>query len=145
MKISTKGRYGLRAMVDLALHQGDHPVSLKEIAQRQGLSLGYLEHSFSALKKAGYIVGRAGSSGGYRLRVPADQLTAKMLLTVLEGDQNIVDPIPLEEETLLQRCIREQVWSPINQAVDQVISTTTLQDMARGCCGAEPKTFSPTP
>lgn len=133
MKISTKGRYGLRAMVDLAMHQGDQPVSLKEIAQRQGLSLNYLEHSFSALKKAGYIVGRAGSSGGYRLRVPADKLTAKMLLTVLEGDQDIVDPIPQEEETPLQRCVREQVWDPINREVDRVIATTTLADMVQGC------------
>ena len=132
MKISTKSRYGLRGLLDLAIHSGETPVSLKDIANRQGISFPYLEHSFSVLKKAGFIAGLAGSGGGYLLRMSPDKITLHMLLSVLEGEFNIVDRVPNEEETLLQRCIRENVWDQINQDVSEMAATTTLQDMIDG-------------
>ena len=83
MKLSTRGRYGLRAMIDLAIHdQGDY-VTLGSIAQRQNISLNYLEHSFAALKNAGLIRGMSGSQGGYRLAAPPSDITIRQVLEVL--------------------------------------------------------------
>lgn len=129
MKISTKGRYGIRAMIDLALHSNGEYISLGSIAERQGISLNYLEHSFSALKKTGFIIGLAGSNGGYKLNHDPGNITIQMLLNVLEGDLAIVDKILEKDETTLQRCIRENVWDKINADVKDIITMTTLQDM----------------
>ena len=85
MKISTKGRYGLRAMIDLSMNAADNYISLSSIAQRQALSLRYLEGIFSSLKKAGLVSSIAGSQGGYKPALPADKITMKMILTALEG------------------------------------------------------------
>lgn len=129
MKISTKGRYGLRAVIDLAIHSNSEFISLKSIAARQGISLNYLEHSFSALKKAGLVSGLAGAKGGYKLNKPPNEITIKMILTVLEGDLSIVEEIAQEKETPLQACIRMQVWDKIDEKIDHIVNTTTVEDM----------------
>jgi len=130
MKISTKGRYGLRAMIDLAIHSNGDYVSLSSITQRQHISLNYLEHSFSALKNAGIITGMTGSSGGYKLADDPKNITIQKILTVLEGDLSVVEKIPKSEETLLQQSIREMLWDKINADVKEITATTTLKDMA---------------
>ncbi len=130
MKISTKGRYGLRAMIDLAIHSNGEFVSLGSIARRQNISLNYLEHAFSALKKAGFVTGMSGSGGGYMLAEDPASITVQMILYVLEGDLSVVDRIPLKAETPLQALLRQQLWEPINANVKEVIAMTTLKDMA---------------
>lgn len=140
MKISTKGRYGLRAMIDLAIHSKSEFISLKTIANRQGISLNYLEHSFSALKKAGLVSGLAGAKGGYKLSKNPNEITVKMILTVLEGDLSIVEEIPQEKETPLQACIRHYVWDIIDQKINFIVETTTVEDMIRHYIGIHPTT-----
>lgn len=130
MKISTKGRYGLRAMIDLAIHSNGDYVSLRSITERQHISLNYLEHSFAALKNAGLITGLTGSNGGYKLADDPKNITIQMILSVLEGDLSVVERASKSEETLLQQSIREQLWDKINADVQKITTATTLQDMA---------------
>ncbi|MDR1901683.1 MAG: Rrf2 family transcriptional regulator [Treponema sp.] len=115
------GLYGLRAMVDMALNPGDAFISLKSVAERQGIPQGYLEQIFAALKKAELLDGLTGSSGGYRLKHPADSITVQMVLYALEGDLSVVSRIPRREETALQRCIRDKLWDPINASTKEII------------------------
>ena len=89
MKISTKGRYGLRALVDMAANSGEEAVSLTLIAKRQNLSLNYLEQVFGILRKAGIVVSVKGAGGGYRLAKDAAGITVKEILEALEGESGM--------------------------------------------------------
>ncbi|MGL4800155.1 MAG: RrF2 family transcriptional regulator [Cellulosilyticaceae bacterium] len=130
MKISTKGRYGLRTLIDLAAHEDEAPISLAIIAERQGISMSYLEQVFAILKRAGLVKSIKGAQGGYKLLCNPKEIQIKEILTLLEGDLSIVEyDDNREEDTLLQRCIREAVWEQIDIAVDRILGTLTLQDM----------------
>jgi len=91
MWLSTKGRYGLKAMLDLALHNGEGPVALKSIAERQNLPENYLEQLFATLKKAGHITSVRGAQGGYLLSKDPDSITIGSILRSLEGSLAPVD------------------------------------------------------
>ena len=91
MKLSTKGRYGLRAVVDLALHQEEEAVSLSSIAERQHISMSYLEQLIARLKKAGIVGSVRGAQGGYMLAKPAGEISVGEILRALEGSLNPVD------------------------------------------------------
>lgn len=132
MKISTKGRYGLRLMADLAIHHGDGPVPLNVLAQRQGISLLYLEQVVSILKKAGLVKSVKGPRGGYMLGASPSDLTLGRILRVLEGGLAVVEenPAPVGDPALA-RCIREMVWDAMNEAVNRLADGTTLADLAR--------------
>lgn len=131
MKLSTRGRYGLRAMIDLAIHDEGEYVSLGSIAQRQRISLNYLEHSFAALKHAGLVRGMSGSQGGYRLAVPANAVSIRQVLEVLEGDLSIVGPGQGKEESPYARVVRRLVWDRMDEEMDGVLSGLTLEDLAQ--------------
>lgn len=131
MKISTKGRYGLRAMVDLAVYSaGDH-ISLKNIAERQNISEGYLEQVFSALRKAGLINSIKGAQGGYTLADIPASITVGVVLRALEGNLSVIDEKSMEEKTndKIEDCIREKVWNIINTSIDDIIDNITLEDL----------------
>ena len=131
MKISTKGRYGLRAMVDLAVYSaGDH-ISLKSIAERQNISEGYLEQVFSTLRKAGLINSVKGSQGGYALADEPSDITVGAVLRALEGNLSVIDEKSLEEKTKdrIEDCIREKVWSTINNSIDEVVDNISLEEL----------------
>ena len=131
MKISTKGRYGLRAMLDLAVYsKGDH-ISLKSIAERQNISEGYLEQVFSTLRKAGLINSIKGSQGGYALANKTENITVGSVLRVLEGNLSVIDDKSMEEKTndRIEDCIRESVWSAINKSIDDVVDKITLEKL----------------
>jgi Rrf2 family protein len=131
MKISTKGRYGLRAMVDMAVYSaGDH-ISLKSIAERQNISEGYLEQVFSTLRKAGLINSIKGAQGGYALADRPANITVGAVLRALEGNLSIIDEKGMEEKTndRIEDCIRETVWSTINASIDNVVDNITLEDL----------------
>ena len=85
MKLTTKGRYGLRAMVDLAVNTDDEAVALSQIAERQGISLNYLEQLVARLKKSGIVNGIRGAQGGYVLAMPAEEISVGDILRALEG------------------------------------------------------------
>lgn len=130
MKISTRGRYGVRLLIDLAEHSDESHVPLAQIADRQKVSARYLEQVAVILKRAGYIRSIKGASGGYTLsRNPVDIMIGDVLRT-LEGDMLVVDnPRPGEEESLLQRCIRTSVYSCLNERIASVIDTISLSSL----------------
>ena len=130
MKLSTKGRYGLRAMLDLAIYSaGDH-VSLYNIAERQGISENYLEQVFSTLRKAGLVKSVKGAQGGYVLAREPSKTTAGQILRTLEGDLSVVDE---EKEdaagNLVIGCIKENVWNRMNECLNEVVDSITLEDL----------------
>jgi Rrf2 family protein len=127
MKISTKGRYGLRAMIDLAIHCNDGYVPLAGISERQDLSLNYLESIFAYLKRAGLVTGIAGAQGGYVLSKPANEITLLDILSVLEGDMSVYDS--LGEETKIRAFLNRNVWDVIDYRVNEVLTGTTLEDV----------------
>ncbi|MGX8709229.1 MAG: RrF2 family transcriptional regulator [bacterium] len=129
MKISTKGRYGLRALIDLAMNSGEGCVSLSGISQRQDLSLNYLESIFASLKRAGIVIGIAGAQGGYVLAKPAEEITLRDIMTVLEGDMSVYDN--LGERTSIRSFLNRSVWDVIDHSVDEVLTGTTLEDVLK--------------
>lgn len=124
MKISTKGRYGLRALVDMAANANGEPVSLVQTASRQNLSLNYLEQVFATLRKAGIVASVKGAGGGYRLARDASEITVKEILEALEGEFSIVNRTPDEDE--VEATIRELVWDEIDRRVNELFQERTL-------------------
>lgn len=130
MKISTKGRYGLRTLVDLAIHEGEEPVTLASIAQRQGISMGYLEQVFALLKKEKLVKSIKGTKGGYKLSCEPEEVTLGMILTKLEGELTIVEELE-SEETAFAKCAREVMWGVIEEQIIALTDTITLADMIK--------------
>lgn len=134
MKVSTKGRYGLRAMVELAANNADEFVSLKVIANNQQISENYLEQLFSALKKAGLVISTRGSQGGYKLAKPAESISVGDILTALEGDLAPVDCVLENNNTKkcnkAEICITKQVWQKVYDAVKNTVESISLKQLA---------------
>jgi Rrf2 family protein len=128
MKISTRGRYGVRLLIDLAEHAKEKRVSLAEIAERQGISLRYLEQLAVILRRSGFIrSARGASGGGYTLAKPAEEIILGDVLRILEGDMLVADPlIPGSNESALQKCIRLVVLEKLNTCIAKVIDNKTL-------------------
>jgi Rrf2 family transcriptional regulator, cysteine metabolism repressor len=130
MKLSTKGRYGLKAMFELARTQKNGPVPLRQIAQKQNISEQYLEQIFSALKKSGLIKSVRGAQGGYLLVKEPKDITVGDILVVLEGPVSISDCV-LDEDICENSgiCVTKVVWERLKQGIENVINSITLQDM----------------
>lgn len=127
MNISTKGRYGLRALVDLAVNSVSGQVPLASIAERENISFNYLEQVFALLRKGGIVKSVKGPQGGYVLAKPIDKITIKDIIYVLEGELKISeDDIELNES---QKVIDNLLWQKINYSIDDILSNTTLQDL----------------
>ncbi len=131
MKLSTKGRYGLRAMLDLAIHSVEGHVALNSIAARQEISVNYLEQVFSVLRKAGLVKSVKGAQGGYTLGVKTTNLTVGNILRVLEGDLSIIDKKAEETDknNTVEYCIRANVWDKLNDSINSVVDSITLEDL----------------
>ena len=131
MKLSTKGRYGLRAMLDLAINSRGEHVALYSIAERQGLSVQYLEQMFSTLRKAGLVKSVKGAGGGYSLSDSPSKITVGAVLRALEGNISIVSDLDDgEKQNNLEKCIRSSLWTRIDESTNQIIDAVTLQDLA---------------
>lgn len=131
MKVSTKGRYALRMMLDLAQNSSGVPISLKDIAARQGISDKYLEQIISILNKAGYVRSIRGAQGGYLLRREAKDYTVGMILRLTEGSLAPVfcvdgDEVECERQ---DSCATVVVWDKVNTAINDVVDNITLQDL----------------
>jgi Rrf2 family protein len=127
MKISTRGRYGIRLLIDLAEHSGEDHVALASVAERQRISIRYLEQVAVILRRSGFIRSVKGASGGYALAMKAQDIIIGDALRVLEGDMLVVDPpLPGKVETRLQRCIRLTVFDRLNDRIAGVIDRKTL-------------------
>lgn len=139
MKLSTKGRYGLMAMYQLAQDYGQGPISLKYVAEKQGLSENYLEQLFSSLKKDGLLTSVRGAYGGYMLsRLPED-ITVGQVLRSLEGQMSPSDCVADESTGCSRddRCATQWVLGQIKDSIDKVIDSITLMDMINGHMIAE--------
>lgn len=131
MKISTKGRYGLRAMLDLAVNARGEHISLNSIATRQNISENYLEQVFSLLRKAGLVKSIKGPQGGYTLGTEPLKIRVGDILRVLEGDSLVVDEIGSEviKENTFKYCLQLKVWDKINESINAVVDSLTLEDL----------------
>ena len=130
MKISTRGRYAVRALMDLALHFGKGPVLLKDIAGRQGISLSYLEQIVSILVSVKIVKSTRGPKGGVMLAKPPDKIKLVEVIQALEGP---IAPVKcVEKPGICKRapsCAARDVWSRLASAMQDVLESTTLQDM----------------
>lgn len=129
LKISTKGRYGIRALIDLVLNSDQENVTLKTISERQNISERYLEQIFSALRKAGIIIGRKGASGGYVLGKKPEELYISEILRALEGETLLID-INNSDANELECFINDNLWRGINEKINEYFSSITLKDLA---------------
>lgn len=134
MKISTKGRYGLRAVLDLAMHGEKEAVSLSSIAERQHISVSYLEQLISKLRKAGIVNSVRGAQGGYMLAKPAGEISVGDILRALEGDLHPVDCAEIAGgDNSCQGadiCVSKFVWKRISDSISQAVDTLMLSDLA---------------
>lgn len=131
MKISTKGRYALRLMIDLATNNTGVPISLKDVAKRQGISDKYLEQITAVLNKAGYVKSVRGAQGGYMLRRDPKEYTVGMILRLTEGSLAPVNCVE-DDDYVCDRadgCVTVIVWKKINDAINEVVDGITLQDL----------------
>ena len=131
MKLSTKGRYGLRALVDLAANEAGEAVSLAQTAKRQKLSLNYLEQVFGMLRRAGIVVGVKGSNGGFRLARGKDDITVKEILEALEGKFSIADDAGEDTQDPVQNALRDLLWDEIDRKINQFLREKTLGSLVR--------------
>jgi Rrf2 family cysteine metabolism transcriptional repressor len=123
LKISTKGRYGLTIMMELANRFGEGPISLKSIAQKHDLSEHYLEQLVAPLRNAGLVKSIRGAYGGYVLSKSADDITAGDVIRVLEGP---ISPVEFTEE---EDPAKRYLWLRIRDAISNVLDSTTLRDL----------------
>ena len=131
MKISTKGRYALRLMLDLALHDNDAPVRIKDIAARQDISDKYLEQIISSLNKAGYVKSIRGPQGGYKLAKDPSGYPVGMILRLTEGS---LAPVACLDDEVNQcdrqeTCATLKLWQQLDDAIKSVVDTVTLADL----------------
>lgn len=131
MKISTKGRYALRMMLDMAQNNNGEPIRIKDISIRQDISDKYLEQIVSILNKAGYVKSVRGPQGGYKLAKAAEQYTVGMILRLTEG--NMAPVACLEDEVnechRQDDCVTLLLWKKLDEAIKGVIDTVTLADL----------------
>ncbi|MGL4850280.1 MAG: RrF2 family transcriptional regulator [Clostridium sp.] len=129
MKLSTKGRYGVKAMVDLAVNYGESPVSIKTISKRQHISEYYLEQLFSPLRKAKLIRSIRGAQGGYVLNKEPKDITVADIMYILEGPIEIADCIDGVACDNVDCCATRMLWKRIKESIDEVMEGVTLQDI----------------
>lgn len=130
MKLSTRGRYGIHAMYDLACNFNSGPQAIKTIAERQSIPEAYLEQLFAALKRDKLVNSIRGAQGGYTLSRPPEEITVGDVLRTLEGGLNLVDCL-LEEDTCGKSCACPSriVWMKIRDGLNAIVDGITLQDM----------------
>lgn len=131
MRISTKGRYALRLMLDLALNDAQQPVRIREIAARQEISDKYLEQIISLLHKAGFVRSIRGPQGGYLLTKRPEEYTVGMILRQTEGNMSPVECVGKDAVSCprMDTCVTALVWKKLDAAVSDVIDNITLEDL----------------
>ena len=136
MKLSTKGRYGVAAMYDLALQYGKGPVSLKSVAQRQAISEHYLEQLMGVLRKAGYVRSIRGAQGGYELTHPPAEISVGDIVRIMEGPIALSDcqldtdsgGSPCKRRSI---CVTRDVWAKVRDSISTVLDSISLADLCK--------------
>jgi len=132
MRISTRGRYALRAMVDLALHASGGPILRQDIAERQGISADYVAQLFRRLRAAGLVEAVKGPGGGYRLARGAEMIRAGDVVRAVEGPVAVVHcTIPGDEPTCQRvgRCVTHLLWKRLSETMQEFLDSVTLKDL----------------
>ena len=132
IKLSTKGQYGTRFMVNLALHYNKGYVLLKNIARSEDISAGYLEQIIPPLKTAGLILSKRGIQGGYSLAKSPSQITIKDVIKVLEGPLSLVECV--DTPSVCEKvnfCVTRDVWKKLGENISQTLESVTLEDMVK--------------
>ncbi len=132
MKISTKGRYGLRILLDLALHSKNDPRQMKEIAQSQQISEKYISRLILSLNKAGLIISLRGAKGGLQLAKPPKEITLLDIIEAMEGPVSIVECVA--DKTFCKKsadCSACRVWSSLNKKIKKQMQEITLKDLLK--------------
>lgn len=131
MKLSTRGRYGLKVMYQLAVKYGEGPIPLNAIAEKESLSQNYLEQLVSILRKEKLVNSVRGAQGGYMLARPPETITVGNILRVLEGDMAPADCVVEgnHECDNEEDCVTKLVWTQMKDSIDNVIDSITLEDM----------------
>lgn len=129
MIISSKGKYGLVALMDICLYSRSEAVTLKSVSKRQDISERYLEQIFSILKKGGIINSKKGAQGGYFLARKPKDITVGEILNILEGDLKIVSPS--EEKNDIECFIQKKIWNNINRQIETYFNSITLEELVK--------------
>jgi Rrf2 family protein len=132
MKMSSRARYGLRALIDLGLYSENETVSIQSIATRQNISVGYLEQLMALMKKAGLVKSTRGACGGYRLGRPAGEISVGDILRVLEGGLEAVDCPGNDDGGDCQKadfCVAKHVWKRINDSIMSAVDSVMLSEL----------------
>jgi Rrf2 family protein len=130
MRISTKIRYGTRAMLELASHYGEGPIELKEIARKEDISLKYLEQVINPLRAAGLVKTIRGSKGGYSLAKPPSEICLYDVIETLEGPLNLIEC--LRDPKACQKvpsCVTRDIWREVSDSISKIFYSVTLEDM----------------
>ena len=129
MKISTKGRYALRLMLDLALNSNGDYITIKSIAARQEISEKYLEQIISLLNRAGYVKSTRGAQGGYKLAKDPSEYTVGDIIRLTEGSLAPVDCVDTKDCNRSKNCVTKDIWTEIHEAICTVVDNITLKTL----------------
>lgn len=131
MKISTKGRYALRLMIDIAMHGTDENVSIRDVAARQDISIKYLEQIVSMLVRVGYLRSIRGAQGGYRLAKTPAEYTVGDILRITEGSLAPVTCLEDGQDSCerASKCVTKKLWKGLYEAVNNYVDSVTLEDL----------------
>ena len=131
MKLTTKGRYAVTAMLDLALHNGGQPVSLADISERQDISLSYLEQLFSKLRRAGLVVSMRGPGGGYQLNGAPDDIVVSDIISAVDESVDATRCGGMADCQDNKRCLTHDLWADLSSQIRSFLSGITLADMTQ--------------
>jgi Rrf2 family transcriptional regulator, cysteine metabolism repressor len=129
MKVSTKGRYGVRAVLELALRQGAGPMLVREISENQKISERYLENILNALRKSGIVTSTRGAGGGYQLTRSPAEITVGDVVRSLEGPLDVVECTGSRQCGRLENCAAFHVWNKLKTVIERELDGTTIADM----------------
>ncbi|SDC64820.1 MULTISPECIES: RrF2 family transcriptional regulator [unclassified Candidatus Frackibacter] len=142
MKLSTKGRYGVRAMFDLALHYGEGTTPLRSIAERQNISEHYLEQLIAVLRKSGLVNSVRGAHGGYLLAKEPPEITIGDIIRALEGPIAPSDCVAEDVEKdceNIEECITRLIWKQLQESINEVLDSISLEDLRQEAINAKQK------
>ena len=139
MNISTRGRYGLRALLEIATYPKERPLAIRDICEKQQISVTYLEQILYKLKKAGIVRSKRGAKGGYILARDGDKITVSQIINALDGPISIsyCDAPKLREKSCIgpEACVSRILWKRLEDLIDKTLSSVTLADLkAQNSC-----------
>lgn len=131
MEISTKGRYGLKAIVNIGVYSSLENVTKKSISEREDISEKYLEQILSALRKNGLVNSQKGPQGGYTLARNSSEITVGDILRALEGELQVVNLEEYDDSNIMELCLKKNVWNKLNKEINNLVDSITLEELVQ--------------